>query len=258
MNPAEHKFITIPQFIGIAQSYPSSIGWIFRGQSDSSWSLRPKAGRPEYYLAANEYSQKKHQVSGDLARFEVWREQAIAVCDSLPSNDFDCLAYAQHYGLATRLLDWTTNPLVALFFATENEPEKEGAVFCHFPWWLIDRKMMSLYNNILGSQVLRLVPSQFDRRIVAQSALFTYHYNPVVPLEASNMPPEAVPLNGANLAIIRVMPKTKQIIQKQLVDLGISRKSLFPDLEGVSSFVNFETRNTVRLQNQKEAERFNL
>jgi hypothetical protein len=42
------------------------------------------------------------------------------------TNDLDDLAVAQHWGLATNLLDWTTNPLVALFFACEEALDKDG------------------------------------------------------------------------------------------------------------------------------------
>ncbi len=221
------------------------MGWIFRGQTKglSEWPLLPKAGRPEYFSVANDYWREKGQDSNDLGRFREWRRNAIAYCDKLPSNDFECLAFAQHYGLATRLLDWTTNPLVALFFAVENNLHLDGVVVCHNPWLVIEHDKISLEGV---SVVAKLQPSPFDRRVVAQSSTFTYHPFPKQQLIMGQLTPEqkAMETEGLteNLVAIQIPAKLKQILQRQLSSVGVSRKTLFPDLEGLSSFVNWSTQ----------------
>jgi hypothetical protein len=44
---------------------------------------------------------------------------------------------AQHHGLLTRLLDWTTNPLAALYFAATGEPDHDGAMYVINPRFYI-------------------------------------------------------------------------------------------------------------------------
>ena len=150
-----HKFYDLPGFLKLVEKY-SSPNWIFRGQSDASLPLRPKAGRPEFFHTYQ---------GGDLERFREWREQAIAF-SNLPENDFECLAFAQHYGLATRLLDWTTNPLVALYFAAEAESEKGGGVFCYRPLEDSADRSTPLEHEL---EVIRYDPRPFDIRIQSQT-----------------------------------------------------------------------------------------
>ncbi len=257
MTPDEHKFVSLPQFLQIVQSIPGS-GWIYRGQTDISWSLLPKAGRPEYHLDATEYWAARGQRSSDLGRFSQWRSDAIAFCENLPDNEFESLAFAQHYGLATRLLDWTNNPMVALFFAVEAQGDIDGAVFCHFRWEHIDIEE-AIWDHVRTVAIYE--PRPFDRRILAQSGVFTYHPDPTQPLEAKPIIDEAkcfipetdkyVP-DGLDLVVIRVSAEMKPILQRQLSEIGMSRKTLFPDLEGLSEFINWGTRRSASYINKNK------
>lgn len=253
ITPVERRFIGLPQFLEVVQGYSTTAGWIFRGQDDLRWSLLPKAGRPEFQLQATEPWVKRGQTSGDLGRFAQWRDEAVAFYDSVPTNDFECLAFAQHYGLATRLLDWSTNPLVALFFAVEQSGECDGAVWCHLPWVHIAREHASLWDDF--RRVPLLIPRPFDRRLVAQSGVFTFHCHPKTPLEPGPTAAELTPCapDGIDLALIRVSGPTKPILQRQLAEIGFSRKTLFPDLEGLSSFVNWETGRAAKRSNSRAA-----
>lgn len=243
MEVSEKKILTVPQYLQLIENYPSFV-WIYRGQADILWPLRPKAGRPEYFLEENEERCNKGYPPRDLGRFKDWREQAVAYTKSLPDNDLECLAYAQHYGLATRLLDWTKNPLVALYFAAESESSKDGAVYCYLSWRIIEAHKTQL--NSINNIVLYL-PRPFDRRILAQGGVFTFHPQPEIPLTPDKPHPDAAQIapDGVDLVVFRVLADTKKILLRQLSDIGINRKTLFPDLEGLSHMINWETMRMV-------------
>lgn len=84
--------------------------WLFRGQPDASWDLLPSVHRG--YSA-----QQERYLTNE---FRVRARSRYAHC---PDNDDypGWLALMQHYGLPTRLLDWTYSPLVAAFFAVHPE-----------------------------------------------------------------------------------------------------------------------------------------
>jgi hypothetical protein len=82
-----------------------------------------------------------------------------------------------------------------------------------------------------------------------QDAVFTYHPEPNVSLVAKLPPPELAeksPGGGGDLIKIVVPSKSKDRILHELSEIGISRKTLFPDLEGLSMFLNWQTESGVK------------
>jgi hypothetical protein len=90
---------------------------LYRGHADESWEIRPSVFRPGNQGIDNAES---------LFR---WRRAAARFANPSPRNDIEWLVLAQHFGIPTPLLDWTSSPLVALFFACEREPDRDGCIW---------------------------------------------------------------------------------------------------------------------------------
>jgi hypothetical protein len=234
MESNSQEVFSLVDFLTALDGYSGGV-WLFRGQAVESWQLRPKVGRPEY-LSRGEF--RTH----DLQMFHEWRDQAGAFTDSIPADDFECLAYAQHHGLATRLLDWSANPLVALYFAVETHPSANGAVFAHCPASYLYPKTHRLEGF---DRVAAYRPKPFDQRLLSQATVFTYHPHPDVALTpgAITLPTGAPPTQSkVDMAKIIIRAEAKPLLFTDLEEIGISRKTLFPSLEGLSASLNWKTK----------------
>lgn len=94
----------------------------FRGQSNSAYPLMPSIARP-----------LKNRADVQMMHFE--KELVYAAQHEHPEeflkidSPIELLIKLQHFGIPTRLLDITTNALVALYFACSGSPEKDAEVF---------------------------------------------------------------------------------------------------------------------------------
>lgn len=211
----------------------SGLGWIYRGQSDIEWDLLPKAGRKEYALDGIR----------DLGRFNEWKMNSIAYID-IPQNEWEVLAIAQHFGLATRLLDWSLNPLVALFFAAEKDFDRSGSVYFFSPDKYLDDKIANISKISTDSDLekdlcVAYLPRAIDHRIINQKGVFTYHQNPTIPMKVKSWRLET---KFPNLFCVDIPSTQKKEILLELDDYGINRSFLFPDLAGLSEYINTKTK----------------
>lgn len=126
----------------------------FRGHSDISFQAQPSIfrGIPGSDTAAK-YIDKENQLFHDII---MSCPEDFTNC----SSAFDYLVKMQHYGLPTRLLDITSNPLVALYFACSAGLEKSGEVILY----QVPDNDIKLYNSDTVSVISNLAKlnSDFD------------------------------------------------------------------------------------------------
>ena len=212
----------------ILEKYRTNSSYKYRGQSDSNWKLIPKAGR--------------ENLNGvdDETIFNHWKRRAIGLLDKNFENKLDYLSIAQHTGLPTRLLDWSHSPLIALFFAVVDNPEKDGALFLYsltvnevIPFEEI--KDYNPFDEEMEKDYYFYMPISTINRLDNQFGHFSIHKNPQKPFE--------------DICIKRRL--LKYIIPKELKNeillllnhYGINYLTIYPDLEGLSKHLNWYYEN---------------
>ncbi len=215
----------------ILDSYPkiADIIWhhrdqafLYRGVSDSCYELIPSIGRD------NVRRPPSNVVEWEQSVFSDFKQKAHAYVTRLPRNDWEWLALAQHHHFVTRLLDWTRNFYVALYFACQNR-ERDGAVYYidsrEFGPATTGQDEVSPFE--IGTDRIFMPPS-LSPRITAQHALFTCHRHPTQVV-------------GEGLHVHKwLVPQQKKLeYQWRLFQSGVSAFSLFPGLDGLAEEFNW-------------------
>lgn len=209
------------EFVAFVDRHQQS-NWIFRGVADAvNHRLVPKVGRDN-----GQYDETTERII-----FANFRRRARQFVDTAGLGDWDLLALAQHHGLPTRLLDWTTNPLVAAYFAVTSKPlEATARVYAARAPQLVDPGLNDTPFDC--PDVRAFTPSAVAPRIVAQRGLFTVHPDPTHPwdrgasLKVRGAPPPAS-------TIFDIEARYRAFFERKLFQLAIDASAIKADLDGV-------------------------
>lgn len=107
-------------------------GWVFRGLSDASFCLEPSVERQARFKSMSWFALQQFIALEFQSRAHIHLSPILG----RPEGELTWLAQMQHYGIPTRLLDFTYSPFVALYFAIREQCKDEKR--SHVRLWAID------------------------------------------------------------------------------------------------------------------------
>ena len=197
---------------------------VYRGQAKAGW--RPLSSAVRRLKAAHGEELLEHE-DALCKRLDEYQKHRLIDPMKLISrdglSDIEILCVLQHNGAATMLLDFTENPLVALWNVCAEQPDEEGKVF------ILDIENHHIAKNgrleknplDVSSTIVYYEPNRtLSTRIIAQQSVFLI-CNPLLP---ENL-----------FKSIKVPARSKPPLRRYLTKLGISDEFLYGDVPGLAT-----------------------
>lgn len=227
MSIPTESIASLPEYLQlIEERYTGNYSALFRGQRCDDWNLVPRIGRTRFRKRFSSLLETEKDIFDEFERLSVPHRNGLDV-----TSPWDRLALAQHHGLPTRLLDWTTNPMVALWFAVESPPERERNAAV----WIFSAEKSDYVTEgtdpFSPPKTLIFRPPHLDTRIISQSGWFTVHKymkdkSKFIPLDNNKN-------QKTKLRKLIIESRCFPALRDDLARCGITRSSLFPGLSGL-------------------------
>ena len=199
----------------INKTFPRNL---FRGQANKDWKIESSA-----YRCINKPT---------VERLRDYHEKLISEVTDLRDCELykglEMVAHLQHNGAKTVFIDYTQNPLVALWFACtakeKSEKEAEACVYCmqesniNYAVDSTDDNAVAKLFEKRPDSIYKFIPPQINRRIPAQQSVFLINLTGKIEKYLHKT--------------IVISAKNKQSILNELASVGISQKTLFHDFSG--------------------------
>jgi hypothetical protein len=223
MDKKEYNISSVNDYLEIIER--ESDLYMFRGQENIDWELIPSLGRFSSIL-----KEFKWWLDFEDYILDEFRKYSIRFIKDIPHTEIEWLVLAQHHGLPTRLLDWTRNPLVALYFAVNNSFCGHNSIV-----WAISPNTWSIDIEDIHVDKLDLYfPKHIDERIIAQNSCFTIH--PLPNFADKFIPLDKLEVNADLIAKFIIPNNQRRNILERLDHIGINHYSLFQNLDGISKY----------------------